>query len=117
MIVRFDQRFRRDEAARALLPIRVGITLPFSESLAPGDHDRLAVFEDQLEDLARLRIGVELVVVITTRDFREFVLHASTAEGIAALHGELRERHPTLDVQMFAEHDAAWDSYFTITHA
>ena len=117
MIVRFDRRFRTDEAARALLPIRVGVALPFGESLAPRDHDRLASFEDQLEEYARRRIGAELAVVITTPAFREFILHALTADGIAELHDELRERHPTLDVQMYAEQDAGWDTYFTITHA
>ena len=117
MIVRFACRYQTDADARGRLPVRVGVAFQFNESLSARDHDPLAAFEDELEAGARLQLGAALTIVITTPTFREFVLHAPSAERIADFHADLRAKHPTMDVQMYAAEDPDGDVYLGLTGA
>ncbi len=114
VIVRFDRSYQLDNLLRSSLPYRVGVALPFNESLRADDHNTLADFEDTMESALSAH-GARLVAVITRPTVREFVLHSPDAGWASDAHIDLRHSFPNYDVQMYAAEDADWVVYSNVT--
>lgn len=90
--------------------MRIGVALPFTEGFGPNDRAQLDAIEDTVERLSGAR--ARLVLVLTTPQMREMVLHAAAGDWIPRFHQDLRHSLPKYDVQVMAEQDPNWSVYF-----
>lgn len=106
------QQFRKSKG----FPVRIGIAVPFRKPDSDGfpsnaDTTALDQIEDELCDrLEKGNLGV-LVLVVTTRGMREFVVYARDEGSEMSLTRELRRLCPSYDIQSYWEGDPAWSTY------
>jgi hypothetical protein len=115
MYVRFNMAFR-DAVDRSHYGIRIGVAIPLRSPTEDGlpaepEFTELAEIEEVLVSAASGH--AVLVGVITTASMREFVLHASTSEWIADFDHTLQELVRSHEVQVMAQTDPRWETYFS----
>ena len=119
LIVRLNSSAREWVGHKALV-IKLGFAVPLN---APNEHglpcpdenSQLNEIEDViLREVAAKTKGI-LVLVLTTRAMREFVFYITADADIATIHGAIRGKVTTHEVQCMAETDPKWAAFTQLT--
>ena len=98
ILMRFN---KLPDEALTEFPFRMGIAIPVTITVETN------VEMQKIEDMIESLIGANgaLVAVVTSPDFKEFVLYVKEGLDYKKIHEDIKSSSPNYDIQMYVEKD------------
>jgi len=115
LIVRFNQTAKRWDR-HPELSIKLGFAISLNQPNAGGmpsadENAELGDIEELIEkEVKSATVGIH-VLTLTTGLMKELVFYIAPGQDIGKLHGTIREKVPSHEVQCMAAPEPSWDSF------